>query len=74
MNLKYEEIAKAIESEEYDADNHKESVKGIKERLDYLMGELESAKQYAPGGDGGSEMQYALGDISNLLNEIYFKL
>ena len=46
MNLNYEEIAEAIESIKYYADEHDEIVKDIKGRLEYLMIQLETAKQH----------------------------
>ena len=65
LKLDYETIAENINCDE---------IKDIKSRLNYLIGELESAKQYLPYGDGGSEMEYAIGDTQNLLNTIYFNI
>ncbi len=74
MNLNYEELAEAIASTEYDAYEHEQSVKDIRERLNYLISQLDSAKQYLPCEEGGSELEYALGDIDNLLTTILFKI
>mgnify|MGYP003146883321 FL=1 len=74
MNLNYEEIAEAIESIKYYADEHDEIVKDIKGRLEYLMSQLQTAKQHFEDRDGGSELEYALGDIDNLLYTILSKL
>jgi len=51
-----------------------DGIEDIRERLNYLIGELESAKQYLPYRGGGSEMEYAIGDTCNLLNTIYFNI
>lgn len=70
LKLDYKTIAESINCDE---------IKDIKARLNYLIGELESAKQYLPcglasDGDSGSEMEYAIGDTQNLLNTIYFNI
>ena len=65
LKLNYEDIAENINCDE---------TKDIKSRLNYLIGELESAKQYLPYGDSGSEMEYAIVDTQNLLNTIYFNI
>ena len=65
LKLDCEAIAENINCDE---------IKDIKARLNYLIGELESAKQYLPYGDGGGEMEYAIGDTQNLLNTIYFNI
>lgn len=65
LKLNYEDIAENINCDE---------TKDIKSRLNYLIGELESAKQYLPYGDGGSEMEFAIVDTQNLLNTIYFNI
>ena len=65
LELYYGTIAEDIGCDEIDE---------IKDRLNYLVGELEAAKQYLPYGYAGSEMEYAIGDACNLLNTIYFKI
>lgn len=65
LKLDYEAIAENINCDK---------TKDIKSRLNYLIGELESAKQYLPYGDSGSEMEYAIVDTQNLLNTIYFNI
>lgn len=72
LKLKYEHLASAIESTEYDANNHIESIENIKKRLSYLVGKLEDVKQSLPYAEAGSEEEYAIGDIQNLLGTIYF--
>ena len=65
LELDYRTIAEDINCDE---------IEEIKARLNYLIGELETAKQYLPYGDAGSEMEYAIGDTCNLLNTIYFNI
>jgi len=65
LELDYRTIAEDINCDE---------IEDIKSRINYLIGELETAKQYLPYGDAGSEMEYAIGDTCNLLNTIYFNI
>lgn len=65
LELDYRTIAEDINCDE---------IEEIKARLNYLIGELETAKQYLPYEEGGSEMEYAIVDTCNLLNTIYFNI
>lgn len=69
--MDYKQIASAIECD----------VEDIKERAMYLLGQLEEAKSYLPDdpdfimdyaiGSSGSEMEYAIGDVQNLLSLLF---
>lgn len=70
--MDYKQIAEAIQCD----------VEDIKERAIYLLGQLEEAKSYLPDNpdfimDGyaidssGSEMEYAIGDVQNLLSLLF---
>lgn len=60
--MDYKQIASAIECD----------VDDIQERCKYLIEQLEESKQHIPDSDSGSELEYAIGDVQNLLSLIFF--
>tara|TARA_B100001939_G_scaffold305911_1_gene285143 strand:+ start:174 stop:395 length:222 start_codon:yes stop_codon:yes gene_type:complete len=70
LELTYASIAKEIQCDYFGEGDGKE----ITSRLNYLIGQLEASGQYIPDAGAGTELEYALGDIENLLNTILFKL
>ena len=69
MEVTLEHIADCIQANDFEP-----SIRDVSERIDYLNGFLEDRRKHLEEKHMGSEEEYAIGDVNNLLEFVKNKL